>query len=765
VLGAGAARITPGGREQVNEVQKGRHARRGAPHAEQRTRFVAEAKTDDAKALEFSLVKALLHRLDGGPSFFEDAPVPVPSSPNLLVETRNTVVSAGTERMIVEFARGNLLSKARQQPDKVRQVVAKIQTDGLAATIEAVRSKLSDPVALGYCNAGVVVECGSAEVPFATGTRVVTNGPHSEYVVVPHTLAARIPDALPFDVAAFAPLAAIGLQGLRLAQPTIGETVVVYGLGLIGLLTVQIVRANGCRVIGIDTNAARRNLAASFGAITLDPRGTDIVAAVTDQTSQAGADAVLLTLAADSDEPVHLAAAMSRKRGRIVLVGVTGLNLKRDDFYRKELSFAVSCSYGPGRYDPDYEDAGRDYPLPYVRWTEQRNFDAVLGLMASGAIDPRPLISHRFAFTAALDAYDLLTSDTPSLGIVLEYENRGAVPIPPAARVHVVSPPTAAPCAFSAGVIGAGNFGARVLIPAIRKVGGRLRIVAARHGTTAAVAARKHGFEQAASDVDTVFADPEVDSIVVLTRHDSHAHYALRALRAGKHVFVEKPLALAQADLDDIENAVRESGRILTVGFNRRFSPLAAALRTDLANRNGPVSLVLTVNAGAIPYVHWTQDPVAGGGRIAGEACHFFDLARFLVGAPIRSIGTVAARNGEHNPVDDIAHIALAFADGSTAVVHYLANGAPSFPKERVEAFAGGRVWQIDNWRRLRVWGGGRSAGNRFARPAKGHVEELAAFARAVRSGGPPPIPYDELFEVSRWTLVAANAARTGQAF
>lgn len=706
-------------------------------------------------------MKVLLHRLDGGASFVTEAPVPAARGPRVLIETRASVVSAGTERMLVEFGRANLLSKVRQQPEKVKQVIDKARTDGVAATLEAVQSKLAEPIALGYCHAGVVVERGGPSVPFAPGTRVVSNGAHAEYVAVPHTLVARIPDGVPFDVAAFTPLAAIGLQGIRMAAPTLGETVVVYGLGLIGLLTVQLLRANGCRVIGIDTNSDRLALGQRFGAIALDARSSDVVAAVLGMTDDVGADAVLLTLATDSDDPVHLSAQMSRKRGRLVLVGVTGLHLKRDDFYRKELSFAVSCSYGPGRYDPAYEDEGRDYPVGFVRWTEQRNFETVLQMMEDGRVDPRPLMSHRFAFDESPKAYDVLTSGAPSLGIVLEYPDRAGAAILPSARVVDLSAPlAAAPADAVVGVIGAGGFGKRILIPALKAAGARLRAVASTQGTTAAIAARTLGFERSASDVDALFADPVIDTLVVLTRHDSHAGFVLRALRAGKHCFVEKPLALTLGDLEEIDAVARSGPAILTVGFNRRFAPLAVALRAELARRSGPVALVLTVNAGALGQDHWTQDLEAGGGRIVGEACHFIDLARALVGSPIADVQVTASRDKAGRAVDDIAHLAMRFADGSTAVIHYLANGSPAYPKERIEAFADGKIWQIDNWRRTLGWGGASAAGGTFSKQAKGHREELERFVAAVRAGGPPPIPYDELFEVSRWSIIAAEAAR-----
>jgi predicted dehydrogenase/threonine dehydrogenase-like Zn-dependent dehydrogenase len=700
----------------------------------------------------------LLQSLSDGRTDLVEVPVPNVSGPSLLVEGRCSVVSPGTERMLVEFGRASWLEKARSQPDKVARVVDKARTDGVRAAYEAVRARLDQPTPLGYCHAGVVVEVGSEAHPFAAGDRVVSNGPHAEWVVVPRTLAARIPDGVGFEAAAFTPLAAIALQGIRLAEPTLGETVVVYGLGLVGLLAVQLLQANGCRVIGIDTNPERLALAERFGAErTLSGLGTPSVG-VLDATAGVGADAVLLTLAATSDEPIHEAAVMSRRRGRIVLVGVTGLALKRDDFFEKELSFQVSCSYGPGRYDPEYEEGGRDYPLPYVRWTEQRNMAAVLDLMAAGRVDPLPLVTHRFPFAKAREAYDTVTGDGSALGIVLEYDAAGRG-VPPGARVVEAARPSEPLAAdFSVGVVGAGNFAKRVLIPSVAAAGGRLRVIASAGGTSAAVVARRFGFEKVTTDVDEILEDELVDTVLILTRHDSHARLAGRALDAGKHVFVEKPLALREDELDDLEARLADSTCLLTVGFNRRFAPLARALKTQLASRGGPAALVLTVNAGAVPSGHWTQDPDTGGGRIIGEACHFLDLARFLVGAPIQEVSVLSA-GGRGGRREDVASLSVGFADGSIAAIHYLANGSSAFPKERVEAFADGRSWRIDNWRRL-VGFGAPGRGHRLSRPDKGHRDEILALAGAVRGRSPAPIPYDELFEVSRWAIRAAEMAR-----
>ena len=686
----------------------------------------------------------------------ESVPRPAPGAAELIVRTVASVVSAGTERMIVEFGRAGLLGKARSQPEKVRQVFEKVRADGLGPTVSAVRAKLDTAVPLGYCQAGVVVERGDAAGAFAAGDRVVTNGPHAEFVCVPHTLAARIPDGVDFQAAAFAPAGAIALQGIRLAAPTLGETVVVYGLGLIGLLAVQLLRASGCRVIGIDISQDRLALAERFGAEPVDGDAGDPVASVRAATGGVGADAVLLTLASKSTDsrPMHLAAEMSRRRGRLVLVGVTGLELSRDDFYKKELSFSVSCSYGPGRYDPKYE-GGQDYPAEFVRWTAQRNFDAVLALTASGALNPLALVTHRFAFEDVARAYDLLGQPNAALGIVLTYGQAEDT----VGRVLDVRPaPPGKAGSGGVGVIGAGNFATRVLIPRIAASGARLRAVGSKNGTTAATAARKFGFERATTDLDAILGDPEIGTVFVLTRHDSHAALVARALLAGKHVFVEKPLALSMAELDDVRRAASSSDRLLMVGFNRRFAPLAAALRKEVRGRGGPLSLIVTVNAGAVPSDHWTQDPERGGGRIAGEACHFIDLARAVVAAPIAGVQVSVARDRAGSRVQDVAHLVLSFADGSTAAIHYLASGSGAFPKERVEAFFDGRVVVIDNWRRLRGYGGARST--RGSGQDKGHRAEIETWMKAVQGGGPAPIPLDELLEVSEWTIRAARLAR-----
>lgn len=706
-------------------------------------------------------MRQILQRLDTGETTLLDVPAPGVAGPKLVVATRASLISSGTERMLVEFGRGNLLDKARRQPEKVRDVLTKVRTDGLISTFNAVQSKLGTPVAIGYCNAGVVLETGPGITRFKVGDRVVSNGPHAEIVAIPQTLAAKIPESVSFEHAAFAPIAAIGLQGIRLARPELGETVVVYGLGLIGLLCVQLLRANGCTVIGIDRNGARLALAEEFGALVVDgSNGVDVPARIHQWTDGLGADAVLLTLASDSDHPMREAARMSRKRGRIVLVGVTGLSLSRDEFYKKELSFQVSCSYGPGRYDPDYEERGIDYPAAYVRWTEQRNFEAVLAAMAAGRLDPAPLITHRFDIADAPRAYDLVASDQPSIGIVLRYpDSTSTQGMLAERRIELRTAAKARePGRIAAGVIGAGNFATRVLLPILQRSGARLRTIASAAGASAAIAGKQFEFERVTSDLDDVFHDDQIDTVFILTRHDSHASLALRALECGKNVFVEKPLALTESELDAIEGSSRG---LVMVGFNRRFAPFAVEARRHVSTRTGPLALNIIVNAGAIPREHWTQDAQVGGGRIVGEACHFIDLARFLVGDRITSLDVIPAVSRNGAPIDDITSMSLGFADGSVAAIQYFANGSKAYPKERIDCFYDGRSLSIDNWRRLRRYGiKGPLLNLAPTRQDKGHRAEIAEWTRAVCLGKNPPIPLSELVEVSRWAIRAGTLAR-----
>ena len=711
-------------------------------------------------------MKQILQSLKTGVTKTAEVPCPAIQRGQILIRSSVTLVSAGTERMLVEFGKAGWIDKARQQPDKVRMVLDKIKTDGLMPTVEAVFNKLDQPLPLGYCNVGAVLDIGSGVTGFAIGERVVSNGKHAEAVCVPVNLCAKVPESVADEDAAFTVLGAIALQGIRLVNPTLGETVVVTGLGLIGLMTVQLLRAHGCRVLGLDFDPLKLALARQFGAETVDLGvGQDPLAAALVLSRGRGVDAVLITASTKSNEPVHQAAQMCRKRGRIVLVGVTGLELSRADFFEKELSFQVSCSYGPGRYDPNYEEKGQDYPVGFVRWTEQRNLEAVLDMMADGRIDVKPLISHRFEIDEAVQAYELVGGSAPSLGILLSYPSVSEKP-DAILRNQTVNLGPARPSVGKAtlGFIGSGNYATAVLIPAFKAAGVRLKTVASAGGVSAAHAGRKFGFEKTTTATEEVFADPEINAVVVATRHDSHALQVCHALEAGKPVFVEKPLALTLDELSQVEVAYASAltaGQmpLVMVGFNRRFAPQAVKVKSLLTALDAPKALVMMVNAGAIPSTHWTQDRAVGGGRIVGEACHFIDLLRYLAGSPIVDAQVVSLGNAKGlTGLGDTVTLTLRFADGSMGTVHYLANGHKSFPKERLEVFCSGRILQLDNFRKLKGFGWPGFAKMNLWRQDKGQKDCAAAFVRAVEFGGVAPIAFDELVEVSRVTIQIAEA-------
>lgn len=699
-------------------------------------------------------MKQVLQSLKDGQTVVADVPVPAERSGQILIRTSCSLVSAGTERMLVAFGKGNFVSKARQQPDKVREVFDKMRTDGVSATLAAVRSKLDQPITLGYCNVGRVAKTGHGVDGFKHGDRVVSNGHHAEFVSVPKNLCARIPDCVSDEAASFTVLSAIGLQGIRLAKPTLGECVVVTGLGLIGLVTVQILRAQGCRVLGIDRDPARLELARRFGAETVNiGAGEDPLINAHTFSRGAGVDAVLITASTKSNEPITQAAKMCRKRGRIVLVGVAGLELNRADFYEKELNFQVSCSYGPGRYDPAYEDRGQDYPIGFVRWTEQRNFEAVLDLMASGALNVEPLITHRFDVDEGAKAMELLTSEEPSLGIVLRFADRSPHELDITRTVSLN--PSPEPSAGRVAFIGAGNYAGRILIPAFQSAGATLDTVVSSGGVSAVHFGKKFGFSNASTDTEAVFENRDIDTVVVATRHNAHADQVLAALKSGKHIFCEKPLCLTLGELEEIETEARaRPEQHLMVGFNRRFAPQVIKMKELLATLDAPKNFILTVNAGDIPADHWTQDLEVGGRRIIGEGCHFVDLLRHLAGAPIENAHGICL--GEHPSLsvrDDKAVITIQFQDGSVGVINYLANGHKAVSKERLEVFVAGRVLQLDNFLRLSIHGWNGAKKSRLWKQDKGQDACAAAFINAVKAGEDPPIPLDEIIEISRVSI------------
>lgn len=710
-------------------------------------------------------MKQVLQDLSNGSTLVLEAPVASISSGQLLLNTNITLISAGTERMLVGFGKASYLEKARQQPEKVKMVLEKVKTDGLMTTIDAVQSKLAQPLPLGYCHVGVVDEVGAGVSEFKLGDRVVSNGSHADVVKVPKNLCAHIPDNVDDESAAFTVMASIGLQGIRLVAPTLGEAVVVIGVGLIGLLTVQLLKAQGCRVLAIDFDESKLVLARQFGAETCNPSmGEDVVAIAMAFSRGRGVDAVIITASTKSNDPVTQAAQMSRKRGRIVLVGVTGLELNRTDFYEKELSFQVSCSYGPGRYEPDYEIKGVDYPVGFVRWTEQRNFEACLDMMASGQLDVKPLITHRYLFEDAASAYQTLTEDKSALGIILQYTSKPetrfmkSVTLQENMHFDALKPVL--------GFIGAGNYASRMLIPAFKTAGAQFHSIVTSNGVSGVIQGKKAGFAHASTDIDAVLTNKIINTIAIVTRHDTHAALVTKALQAGKHVFVEKPLALHLTELADIEAAYHTAAMLgkkphLMVGFNRRFAPHIQKMKSLLCAVKEPKTFIMTMNAGAIPADHWTQDLNIGGGRIIGEACHFIDLMRYLAGCEITSINT--RRMGDTSflaVLDDKAAITLGFADGSFGTIHYLANGASTFPKERIEVFTAGRILQLDNFRKLNGFGWPGFKKMNLWRQDKGQKACAQAFLSSISQGENTPIPIEEIFEVARVTIEVATRLR-----
>lgn len=708
-------------------------------------------------------MKQLLQNLGSGETLLADIPCPQVGRGNLLIRSSASLISIGTERMLIDFGKANIIDKARQQPEKVRQVLSKVKTDGLFPTLEAVRAKLDQPLALGYSNAGIVLEVGSSVEGFAVGDRVISNGPHAEVVSIPQNLCARIPEGVSMESAAFTVVSSIGLQGIRLIAPTLGERIVVTGLGLIGLLCVQMLKAQGCQVLGFDFDPARCELARQMGATAVViGSGADPVSAGMTFSQGRGVDAVLITAATKSSEPMQQAAQMSRKRGRIVLVGVAGLELNRSDFYEKELTFQVSCSYGPGRYEEAYELHGHDYPLGFVRWTEQRNFEAVIDLMASGQLNVAPLLTHRFSFDKALEAYQCV-NEKKALGILLEYPEQ-EVSLLRNSSLPVVSaqakgtPPAVSQ--VSIGIVGAGNFTGQVLLPALKQSGARLKTIASNTGVSGSHLARKYGIESSTTNTNALLQDTDINTLVITTRHDSHARLVMEALKAGKRVYVEKPLCITREELERIETLYASlENPFLMVGFNRRFAPQITQMRTLLAPISEVKTCIMTVNAGTIPLEHWTQDPAVGGGRIIGEGCHFIDTLRYLIGHPIIDVQAKIVGHTNRRLSEDKMTLTLGFADGSHGTVHYFANGSKSFAKERLEVFCGGRILQLDNYRRLTGfdWPGFKDMNLR--RQDKGHTAEIASLVEAVREGKPSPIPFAEIVEVMQATLRSVEVA------
>lgn len=682
----------------------------------------------------------------------EDIPAPQVRKGSVLIQTSRSLVSLGTERMLVEFGKSNLISKARQQPDRVKQVLDKMKTDGIVPTLEAVFNKLGEPLPLGYCNVGKVIAVGEGVSEFKVGDRVASNGHHAEFVCVPKNLVVQIPDKVNDEEAAFTVIGAIGLQGIRLLSPTLGETVVVIGLGLIGLLTAQLLIANGCKVIGVDIDDEKLKLSESWGVIPFNPKSGDIVKLVESISNGVGADGVIITASAKTDEIISQAAKMSKKRGRIILIGVIGLNLSRAEFYEKELSFQVSCSYGPGRYDEDYEQRGIDYPLPYVRWTEKRNFEAVLQAIALEKLHVKDLITE----VVPVEDYKLIYGDIASrksIASLLKYDNSQQPD-----QTIVLKATDFNGSKGVIGIIGAGNFTKMTMLPALKNSGAGYKYIASASGVSGTALAKKYGISQSTTDYQQILKDDDVDLVLITTRHDKHALMTAEAIAAGKHAFVEKPLALDKEELQDVIDAYNHQAnhRTVTVGFNRRFSPHALKVKSIIGNE--PINVIATMNAGFIPENVWVHDLNVGGGRIIGEACHFIDLITYFTGSMVKSVCMNAMGV---NPADntDNATILLKYENGSNGVINYFSNGSKAYSKERIEIYSQERTAIIDNFRCTTGFGF-KGFSKLKTSLDKGHKEQFRLLVERVKNGGEPLIPFNELVNTSLSCFAAIESLK-----
>jgi predicted dehydrogenase/threonine dehydrogenase-like Zn-dependent dehydrogenase len=689
-------------------------------------------------------MKQIIQNLKTGQTILEEVPVPQVKEGYLLIQTTRTLVSLGTERMLVEFGKANLIDKARQQPDRMKQVLDKIKTDGLQPTLNVVFNKLGQPLPLGYCNVGKVVAVGKGISEFVVGDRVASNGNHAEFVCVPKNLTVRIPDNVTDEEASFTVIGSIGLQGIRLASPQLGETIVVIGLGLIGLLTAQLLKTNGCKVIGIEFDQQKIDLARKKGIIVVNPKdGIDSVNFVLEQTSYSGADAVIITASSKNNDIIHEACEMSRKRGRIILIGVIGLNMRRDDFYKKELSFQVSCSYGPGRYDEEYENKGNDYPLPYVRWTEKRNFQTILQTISTGNLDVKSLITEEVDLEDYNDIYGDMRR-AGSIASILRYPTNNN------AALKSISIPSKFFIKGKGiiGIIGAGNFTSSTIVPILNKTNTSIKYIASAQGLSAKILAKKAKAVYATSDYKKLLDDPDVDIIMITTRHNLHAKMVIEVLEAGKSVFVEKPLCLNNDDLEKIIHVYQNISKkvTLTVGFNRRFSVFSEKMKKLLGDSTK--NIVATINAGFIPYDSWVHNLEIGGGRVIGEACHFIDICSFLAGSNIIAVCMNSMGESPQENTDNVS-ILLRYKNGTNAVINYFSNGSKSYSKERIEVFSQEKVLILDNWRYLKGYGI-KGFNSMRSSMDKGHKNQFVLLNERIKNGGDSLIPFDSILNTTK---------------
>ncbi len=738
-------------------------------------------------------MKQVLQNLKTGKVEIADVPAPVVQKGRVLVRAAASLISAGTERAVVDTNRKSLVARALEQPELVKKTLRRAKDEGLLNTVNAVRAKLDSASALGYSAAGVVAGVGEDVSGFRIRDRVacarVGYASHSEVISVPQNLCVRLPEAVAYGEAAYGTLGAIALQGVRLAAPTLGESIVVIGLGLLGQLAVQLLRANGCRVYGIDLDEQKIELARAHGADEGCAPDDATSRRMMDWTRGRGADAVLITAATASNQPIELAGEISRLKGRVVAVGGVGLDVPRDLYFKRELSLQVSMSYGPGRYDADYEERGHDYPFAYVRWTEGRNIEAFLDLIAARSINVESLTTHRFPIAEAERAYRLITGETGEqyLGVLLEYdmgreiESRIELAPPPeratgkpstqdAQRIGAVNASASntfadVPSIVRVGLIGAGGYAKGMLLPQFKAAGAQFQTIATASGLSALNTGKQFGFQACASGADEVIGDPDVNLVVIATRHDLHAPLAQQALESGRHVFVEKPLALSEEELSGVLAAATRSDGQLMVGFNRRFSPLARAAADFFNKRREPLSIVYRVNAGRVPRGHWSQDAREGGGRIVGEVCHFIDLMQFWTGSPPVRVYAESIASRNHETIDeDSVMITLRFADGSNGSIAYLGEGDKTLAKERVEIFGAGRTFVLEDFRRATLYLNGREETLKLRAQDKGQSEEVRAVCDVVLQKRDAPVALDELAATTRATFRIRESLRTGQA-
>ena len=700
-------------------------------------------------------MKQIIQSFKTGETILEDVPAPLVKRGQVLIKTTKSLVSLGTERMLVEFGKSNLISKARQQPDKVKMVLDKIKTDGLLPTLETVFNKLGEPLPLGYCNVGQVIAVGDDVAEFQVGDRVASNGQHAEFVSIPKNLVAKIPDSITDEEAAFTVIGSIGLQGIRLVEPTLGETIVVTGLGLIGLMTAQLLKANGCNVIGIDFDQSKLDIAETFGIQTINPAsGDDPVKTVNELTNGIGADGVIITASTKSNDVISQAAQMSRKRGRIVLVGVIGLDISRADFYEKELTFKVSCSYGPGRYDDTYEQQGQDYPLPFVRWTEKRNFEAILNAISTQAIDVKSLITEIVDLENYKEIYGEI-GNSKAIASILNYKGSEY-----SNTVSITKPESKTNTSANKGIaiIGAGNFTKMTMLPAFKGLNAQLETIISSGGVSGTALAKKFSISKSSTNYDDVLQDKSINSVVITTRHNLHAPMVIKGLKAGKNVFVEKPLALNNEELENIVEAYKSSNNTLTVGFNRRFSPFATKMKAVLGQSETPINVIATMNAGMIPSNVWVHDLAVGGGRIIGEACHFIDLITYLTGSKVMSV-CMNAMGTDPEASTDNATLLLKYENGSTGVINYFANGSKSYAKERVEVYSQERTLVLDNWRVLKGYGF-KGFKKMKSKMDKGHKAQFSLLTDQINNGGKAIIPFEELVNTTKASFAAIESLK-----